>query len=93
MLSPVYVSCKIISYGGPLQIRKAVKDCPPLTMALALYKDTIKHENVFEFPVVDVAAAMGWDSGICKHKLKHLEWSTGNYKSYTSLEYIHLTAS
>lgn len=52
----------------------------PLAMALALYKkpDGDKgNSNVFEFPVVEVAAAMGWDSGICKHKLKNLEWTTG----------------
>ncbi|KAB0796873.1 hypothetical protein PPYR_10934 [Photinus pyralis] len=79
LLSHVYVTCKIISYGGANEIRKAAKDCPPLAMALALHankKD--QHKNIFEFPVVDVASAMGWDSGICKHKLKNLEWVTEN---------------
>lgn len=47
-------------------------------MALALYSsDELAKENIFEFPVVDVASAMGWDSGICKHKLKNLEWTAG----------------
>ncbi|VEN48231.1 unnamed protein product [Callosobruchus maculatus] len=79
LLSPAYTHCKIISYGGPLQIRKVAKDCPPLAMALALHKSTASDDpNVLEFPVVDVAAAMGWDSGICKHKLKNLEWTTVN---------------
>ncbi|CAG9864447.1 unnamed protein product [Phyllotreta striolata] len=79
LLSPAYTTCKIISYAGPLQIRKAAKDCPPLAMALALYKDKQDSgENVLEFPVIDVAAAMGWESGICKFKLKNLEWITVN---------------
>ncbi|KAK5642620.1 hypothetical protein RI129_008787 [Pyrocoelia pectoralis] len=79
LLSHVYITCKIISYGGPNEIRKAAKDCPPLAMALALHANkNNQHQNIFEFPVVEVASAMGWDSGICKHKLKNLEWITEN---------------
>ncbi|KAJ8933212.1 hypothetical protein NQ314_014159 [Rhamnusium bicolor] len=79
LLNPAYTMCKVISYGGPLQIRKAAKECPPLAMALALHKSKVGDDpNVLEFPVVDVAAAMGWESGICKHKLKNLEWTTVN---------------
>lgn len=81
LLNPAYTVCKVISYGGPLQIRKSAKDCPPLAMALALYPCKEGEENVLEFPVVDVASAMGWDSGICKHKLKNLEWTTGKITS------------
>lgn len=78
VLSPAYVTCKIISYGGQQQIIKASKDCPPLAMALVVYKDQMdKDSNVIEFPVVDIAANIGWDSGICKHKLKNLEWTSG----------------
>lgn len=78
VLSPGYVNCKIISYGGPQQIQKAAKECPPLAMALILYRDNIdKKSNVMEFPVIDVASHMGWDSGICKHILKNLEWTSG----------------
>ncbi|KAG5869669.1 hypothetical protein JTB14_035596 [Gonioctena quinquepunctata] len=79
LASAAYTKCKIISYGGPMQIRKAAKDCPPLAMALALHKqEDGEDQNVLEFPVVDVAAAIGWESGICKHKLKNLEWITVN---------------
>lgn len=78
LLSPAYTTCTVISYGGPLQIRKAAKECPPLAMALALNKKADdKDQNILKFPVVDIAAAIGWDSGICKHKLKNLEWITG----------------
>lgn len=79
LLSPAYTNCKVVSYSGPLQIRKVAKDCPPLAMALALHKNKEGSlPNVLEFPVIDVAAAMGWESGICKHKLKSLEWITVN---------------
>lgn len=82
VLSPAYTLCKIISYGGPNQIGKAAKECPPLAMGLALYPPSLKNtntkvsSNVAEFPVIEIAAAIGWDSGICKHKLKNLEWLT-----------------
>lgn len=81
VLSPAYTWCKVISYGGPLQIRKAAKDCAPLAMALALHKTQQGDDpNTLEFPVIDIASAMGWESGICKHKLKNLEWTTGMFK-------------
>lgn len=47
-------------------------------MALALHKSKAGEDpNFLEFPVVEIASAMGWESGICKHKLKNLEWITG----------------
>ncbi|XP_066255996.1 ATP-dependent DNA helicase Q4 [Euwallacea similis] len=76
LLNPAYTTCKVVSYGGPIQIRKAAKSCPPLAMALALYPQ--KEDNIIEFPVIDVASAMGWESGICKHQLKNLEWTSIN---------------
>lgn len=82
LLSNAYISCKIISYGGTNIINKASKDCPPLAMALAMFRKEEDQKNVFEFPVVDVASAMGWDSGICKHTLKNLEWITGELFCY-----------
>lgn len=86
VLSPGYVTCKVISYGGANQIRKAAKECPPLAMALVMFKNKIEPEsNVAEFPVVEVAATMGWDSGICKHKLKNLEWTSVNEQPKRSL--------
>ncbi|KAI4471793.1 dna helicase recq family member [Holotrichia oblita] len=95
VLRPAYTSCKIISYKGVAEIRKASKECAPLAMALALYanKQGDNKENIFEFPVVDVASAMGWDSGICKHKLKNLEWTSVNgqpKRSNLSVEFSNL---
>lgn len=39
------------------------------------------HENsgFIEFPVIDVAATIGWDSGVVKSHLKNLEWTKGDY--------------
>lgn len=88
VLSPAYVTCKIISYRGAAEIKRAAKDCPPLAMALALYGCVENEKNIFEFPVVDVAAAMGWDSGICKHKLKNLEWTSGKYIIVSVIYYL-----
>lgn len=48
-------------------------------MAIALdLKRGISHEDssIVEFPVVDIAAAIGWDSGVVKGHLKNLEWKT-----------------
>lgn len=53
---------------------------PPLAMAIALdMKNGISHDEsvMVEFPVVDIAAAIGWDSGVVKSHLKNLEWQTG----------------
>ncbi|KAJ9598899.1 hypothetical protein L9F63_026565 [Diploptera punctata] len=50
-------------------------------MAIALdHKRGISHDdsNKIEFPVVDIAAAIGWDSGIVKRQLKNLEWNKVN---------------
>jgi hypothetical protein len=49
-------------------------------MAIALdQKAGISHEksSSIEFPVVDVASAIGWDSGQAKYQLKQLEWRKG----------------
>lgn len=36
-----------------------------------------ENSNVIQFPVVDIAAAIGWDSGVVKSHLKNLEWTMG----------------
>lgn len=79
-LSPAYTMCKVMSYGGVRPLRQAAKECPPLAMAFALdLKRGISHatSTAIEFPVIDVASAIGWDSGVVKYQLKNLEWTTG----------------
>uniref|UniRef100_A0A182JP47 ATP-dependent DNA helicase Q4 n=1 Tax=Anopheles christyi TaxID=43041 RepID=A0A182JP47_9DIPT len=80
-LSPAYTMCKVMSYGGARPLRQAAKECPPLAMAFALdLKRGISHatSTAIEFPVIDVASAIGWDSGVVKYQLKNLEWTTVN---------------
>jgi len=53
-------------------------------MAIALdMKNGISHENsnIIEFPVIDIASAIGWDSGVVKSHLKNLEWKTDGESS------------
>lgn len=53
-------------------------------MAFALdMQKGIPHEdsNVIEFPVIDIASAIGWDSGVVKSHLKNLEWTKGGERS------------
>lgn len=79
MLSNAYTWCKVVSYsGGSDELRKAAQTCPPLAMAIALElkKGNTLNSNTIQFPVVDVASAMGWDSGMVKCYLKNLEWSS-----------------
>ncbi|OAD60032.1 ATP-dependent DNA helicase Q4 [Eufriesea mexicana] len=81
VLSSVYVRAKVSSYGGPQALKQAAQTSPPLAMAIAMdLQNGISHENdsVIEFPVVDVASAIGWDSGVVKNHLKSLEWKTVN---------------
>lgn len=82
VLGNAYTKCKIISYGGEKFLKQAAKSCPPLAMAIALdLKKAVndkKELNSIEFSVVDVAAVIGWDSGVVKYQLKQLEWTTVN---------------
>ncbi|CAD1474602.1 unnamed protein product, partial [Heterotrigona itama] len=81
LLSSVYIKARISSYNGPQALKRAAQTSPPLAMAIALdLQNGISHEssNVIEFPVVDVASAIGWDSGVVKSHLKNLEWKTVN---------------
>lgn len=60
--------------------RHAAKECPPLAMAIALQirDKTFKEDsNIIEFSVTDIAAGIGWNSGVVKYQLKDLEWVKG----------------
>lgn len=61
-----------------------------MAIALAIKNKTFNEmDNTIEFSVVDVAAAIGWNSGVVKHQLKNLEWIQGSllYK-YISKIYL-----
>ncbi|KAK2586565.1 hypothetical protein KPH14_011449 [Odynerus spinipes] len=83
VLSSAYTMARITSYNGPQALKLAAQSCPPLAMAIALdLKKGISHENsnIIEFPVINVASIIGWDSGVVKKHLKDLEWKTVNGK-------------
>ncbi|XP_017794163.1 PREDICTED: ATP-dependent DNA helicase Q4 [Habropoda laboriosa] len=87
VLSSVYARARVSSYAGPQALKQAAQSSPPLAMAIALdLQKGISHENdnIIEFPVVDVASAIGWDSGVVKNHLKNLEWKTVNGTSKRS---------
>lgn len=65
-------------------------------MAIALdLKRGKSHETstFIEFPVIDIASAIGWNSGVVKYQLKNLEWTTLNglpKRSTISVEFSDL---
>lgn len=82
VLSKAYTRCKVMAYGGPAVLKAVSRTCAPLAMAIALdLKRGISHNEstLIEFCVIDIASAIGWDSGIVKYQLKNLEWTTGEY--------------
>lgn len=95
-LSKAYTMCKVLSYGGAKALRTAAQSCPPLAMAIALdLKKGITHDSstFIEFPVIDIASAIGWNSGVVKYQLKNLEWTTVNgapKRSAISVDYSDL---
>jgi ATP-dependent DNA helicase Q4 len=80
VLGNAYTKCKIISYSGAGYMKQMAKSCPPLAMAIALElkKRNDNDLSSIEFCVVDVASAIGWDSGVVKYQLKQLEWTNTN---------------
>nr|CAD7576750.1 unnamed protein product [Timema californicum] len=77
VLPLAYTHCKILSYKGERALKLAANNSPPLAMAIALAQRRATaqtNRNRVDFPVVEVAAAIGWDSGLVKSHLKNLEW-------------------
>lgn len=81
VLNNAYTMCKILSYSGPQKILQAAKSCRPLAMAILIQSKNdpnVIHKNAIEFNVIEIAAAIGWESGITKYHLKNLEWTVEN---------------
>lgn len=76
LLNRVYATCTVKCYGGPQQLRSVATKNAAVAAAMALQKKNSEQEsaNTLTFPVVDVAARMGWDSKLVKRDLKRLEW-------------------
>ncbi|CAF4822728.1 unnamed protein product [Pieris macdunnoughi] len=81
VLNNAYTMCKISSYGGPIKILEAAKNSPPLAMAYLIEgkrNTEVVNQSLLEFNVIEVAAALGWESGMTKYHLKNLEWNVSN---------------
>ncbi|VVC86734.1 unnamed protein product [Leptidea sinapis] len=81
VLNNAYTMCKISSYGGPNKILEAAKTCPPLAMAYLIEgkkNNDVTKQSILEFNIIEVAAAIGWESGMTKYHIKNLEWITNN---------------
>uniref|UniRef100_A0A1A9UKS1 ATP-dependent DNA helicase Q4 n=1 Tax=Glossina austeni TaxID=7395 RepID=A0A1A9UKS1_GLOAU len=81
ILSNAFITAKVISYGGAKYLKHAAKKCPPLAMAIAweIKDGRFKEDsNIIEFSIIDIAAAIGWNSGVVKYQLKNLEWTQVN---------------
>lgn len=60
-------------------------------MAIALdIRKGISHDTstFIEFPVIEIASAIGWNSGVVKYQLKQLEWSNGWYFVVHSSQFL-----
>lgn len=52
-------------------------------MAIALdMRKGVSHDksSLIQFPVIEIASAIGWNSGVVKYQLKQLEWTKGLYR-------------
>lgn len=49
-----------------------------MAVALQIRDKTFQEDsNIIEFSVTDIAAGIGWNSGVVKYQLKDLEWVKG----------------
>lgn len=79
----IHAHCQIC-----LCYRDAALRCPPLALAIALdmRKGKSHDKSTFiEFPVIEIASAIGWNSGVVKYQLKQLEWTKGLCRPYIQL--------
>ncbi|KAG7458240.1 hypothetical protein MATL_G00236080 [Megalops atlanticus] len=100
LLHPTLSTCRLVCYGGPQQLRKLTKICPPVAVALA--RKRMRGERVevcdsLEFDVVELADTMGWQLPLVKRGLRQLQWSTergsfgGTGKSGVLVEFSSLS--
>uniref|UniRef100_A0AAY5EAX1 ATP-dependent DNA helicase Q4 n=1 Tax=Electrophorus electricus TaxID=8005 RepID=A0AAY5EAX1_ELEEL len=84
LLHPTLSMCRIMCYGGPQQVRKLAKVCPPVAVVLArrrLAGHKVEACDFLEFDVVELADTMGWQLPLVKRGLRQLRWVTepGSY--------------
>ncbi|KAM6974350.1 LOW QUALITY PROTEIN: ATP-dependent DNA helicase Q4 [Tautogolabrus adspersus] len=80
LLHPTLSVCKISCYGGPKQLQKITRICPPVAVVLARRRmagERVESCDQLEFDVVEVADTMGWQLSLVKRGIRQLQWSTG----------------
>ncbi|XP_036411164.1 ATP-dependent DNA helicase Q4 [Megalops cyprinoides] len=96
LLHPTLCMCRLVCYGGPQQLRKLTKICPPVAVALARKRmagERVEVCDSLEFDVVELADTMGWQLPLVKRGLRQLQWSTerGTGKSGVLVEFSSLS--
>ncbi|KAG5842663.1 hypothetical protein ANANG_G00180000 [Anguilla anguilla] len=100
LLHPTLSACRLVSYGGPQELRKLTRICPPVAVALARKRmagERVETCDSLEFDVVELADTMGWQLPLVKRGLRQLQWSTergmfgGTGKSGVLVEFSSLS--
>ncbi|KAJ8273375.1 hypothetical protein GJAV_G00100890 [Gymnothorax javanicus] len=100
LLHPTPSTCRLVCYGGPQQLRKLTKICPPVAVVLARKRmagERVEACDSLEFDVVELADTMGWQLPLVKRGLRQLQWSTergmfgGTGKSGVLVEFSNLS--
>uniref|UniRef100_A0A8C9WYG1 DNA 3'-5' helicase n=1 Tax=Sander lucioperca TaxID=283035 RepID=A0A8C9WYG1_SANLU len=96
LLHPTLSVCKASCYGGPRQLQKIIKICPPIAVVLARKRmagERVETCDQLEFDVVEVADTMGWQLPLVKRGLRQLQWSSGTFggRSGVHIEFSSLS--
>ncbi|XP_034401343.1 ATP-dependent DNA helicase Q4 [Cyclopterus lumpus] len=94
LLHPTLSVCKVSCYGGPRQLQKITKICPPIAVVLARRRmagERVETFDELEFDVVEVADTMGWQLPLVKRGVKQLQWSSVGGRSGVHVELSSLS--
>ncbi|XP_072530694.1 ATP-dependent DNA helicase Q4 [Salminus brasiliensis] len=96
LLHPTLSVCRLVCYGGPQQLRKLTKICPPVAVVLArkrLAGEKVEACDSLDFDVVELADTMGWQLPLVKRGLRQLQWNAGGSYGGTGRSGIHVEFS
>lgn len=94
LLHPTLSVCKVSCYGGPRQLQKITKICPPIAVVLARRRmagERVETFDELEFDVVEVADTMGWQLPLVKRGVRQLQWSSVGGRSGIQVELSSLS--
>uniref|UniRef100_A0A8C9W4I4 ATP-dependent DNA helicase Q4 n=1 Tax=Scleropages formosus TaxID=113540 RepID=A0A8C9W4I4_SCLFO len=96
LMHPTQSACRLVCYGGPQQLRKLTKICPPVAVVLARKRmagERVEVCDSLEFDVVELADTMGWELPLVKRGLRQLQWRPfgGTGRSGVLVEFSNLS--